>query len=161
MKQIAILLVVISVFSFTWMGSEVRVITFTELQKQTEKRTDDTLYIINFWATWCKPCVAEIPGFIEVTRKFSTQKVKIIFVSLNSVKELPMVEKFVAAKKIQNNVFVLNGGNPNNWIDNIDASWSGSIPATVVYKNGNKVFFKEGGLTQEGLRKTISTNLSN
>jgi thiol-disulfide isomerase/thioredoxin len=156
MKKISLILLTAVFFSFLWMSTQVGVINFAQLQKLTESKKNDTLYVVNFWATWCVPCVKEMPAFIEADKKFAAQKVKVIFVSLNSAKELPNVEKFTATKNILNPVFLLNAGNPNDWINKIDPSWSGSIPATAMYKKGKKVFFKEGGFTQEEIDAAIT-----
>jgi len=142
--------------SFVCLKRKVEVVNFIQLQKQAESKTNDTLYVVNFWATWCKPCVQEMPFFEEAATKFSSQKVKVIYVSLNSLKELPAVEKYTETKNIQNWMFLLNAGNPNDWVDKVDKSWSGSIPATIMYKGGKKVFFKEGEFTQEEINSVIT-----
>src|ERR1700758_866944 len=134
--------------SFIGISKKVDVVTYAQLKEQTELENNDTLYVVNFWATWCGPCVKEMSFFEESSKMFANQKVKIIYVCLNSVKELAGVESFVKAKKIQNQVLLLNESNPNNWIDKIDGGWSGAIPATVMYKRSEKVFFKEGDFTQ-------------
>lgn len=119
----------------------------------------DTLYIVNFWATWCKPCVEEMPYFVAAADKFSHQKVKVIFVSLNSVKEKATVQKFVTDKNIQQEVLLLNAGNPNVWINEIDSSWSGAIPATVFFKNGKKELFYEGEFSAPQLDSIIQSKI--
>lgn len=134
---------------------EIRVINLAQLKSETQKPGNDTLYVVNFWATWCKPCVAEMPYFTRAAEQFAPQKVKVVFVSLNTVKEKSAVEKFVAERQIKQDVLLLSAGNPNAWIDSIDAGWGGSIPATVMYKNGKKVFFYEGELTQHELDSII------
>ncbi len=138
--------------------SNVKIVTFLQLQQQAENKKNDTLYVLNFWATWCKPCIEEIPFFEEASRKFVVEKIKIIYVSLNSVKEIKSVQHFITTQQISNTVLLLNATNPNDWIDKIDSSWSGAIPATVMYKNGKKVFFKEGDFTQEEIILTINKN---
>jgi thiol-disulfide isomerase/thioredoxin len=147
--------------SFVCLNKKVEVINFAQLQEQAESKTNDTLYVVNFWATWCKPCVQEMPFFEETATKFSSQKVKIIYMSLNSLKELPTVEKHIETKNIQNRVFLLNAGNPNDWVDKVDKTWSGSIPATIMYKGGKKVFFKEGEFTQEEINEVITNKNQN
>ena len=156
MKKAFVISTVCILFSFIWISNRVSVLNFAQLQKQAEDKKNDTLYVVNYWATWCMPCVKEMPFFETAGTTFATQKVKVLFVSLNSLKELANVEKFVETKNIQNKVFLLNAGNPNDWIDKVDPSWSGSIPATVMYKKGKKVFFKEGGFTQEEINATIT-----
>ena len=136
---------------------KVEVIKLEQLQAKTIQQKNDTLYVVNFWATWCKPCVAEMPYFEEANSKFAAQKVKVIFVSLNYTRELTTVEKFIKQKKIQSPCYLLDAGNPNVWIDKIEPKWGGSIPATIMYKNGKKVFFHEGEFTQIELDLIIKT----
>jgi thiol-disulfide isomerase/thioredoxin len=135
-------------------GAKVTSVNLSQLQNASQK-ADDTLYVVNFWATWCKPCVAEMPYFRSADEKFKSQKVKVLFVTLNSPKELSMVNKFVSDNHVKQDVTLLDAGNPNNWIDKIDSSWSGAIPATAMYKEGKKVFFREGEFTQQELDSII------
>lgn len=132
----------------------VTIVTLPQLQVETQI-ANDTLYIANFWATWCKPCVEEMPYFEAAIKKFGTQKVKLIFVSLNSVKEKAAVEKFVAKNNIAAEVVLLDAGNPNVWINQLEPDWTGSIPATLFYKNGKKVLFHEGELNPTQLDSII------
>jgi thiol-disulfide isomerase/thioredoxin len=138
-------------------GNKVIVVNFEQLQSYTTHKTNDTLYVVNFWATWCDPCVKELPAFQQEQKKYANRKVKFLFVSMNSAKELGKVQNFIDNQKLGGTVFLLNGGNPNDWIDKIDSSWSGSIPATVMYKSAKKVYFREGEFTPEALDKVIQT----
>ncbi|MGP8214125.1 MAG: TlpA family protein disulfide reductase [Bacteroidia bacterium] len=138
--------------------THVGIVNFEQLQSQAEKMQNDTLYVVNFWATWCDPCVKELPSFEAAYKKYSHNKVKMIFVSLNSPKEISKVAQFSAGKQLEPEVLLLDSGNPNDWIDKIDSSWSGAIPATVLYKHGKKLYFHEGELTQDNLYKIIETH---
>lgn len=137
--------------------SHVTVVTFEQMKAEAATKHNDTLYVVNFWATWCEPCVKEIPYFQQAYKKYNHNKVKMIFVSLNAPRELAKVEQFTNDKNLGPEVLLLNGGNPNDWIDKVDSSWSGAIPATVIYKHGKKLYFHEGELTQDELNKTIET----
>jgi thiol-disulfide isomerase/thioredoxin len=137
----------------------VKTVNMQQLQAMAAQQNNDTLYVVNFWATWCKPCVGEMPYFEKADAAFKPKKVKVVFVSLNSARELPAVEKFVADKSIKPEVVLLSAGNPNAWIDSIDQSWSGAIPATAMYRNGKKVFFREGEFTQSDLDSIIQTKI--
>lgn len=114
---------------------------------------DDTLYIINFWATWCKPCVVELPYFEEVNRAYADQPVRVILVSLdfkNQVKK--RLIPYVINNNIGSKVIVLHEPDANAWIDKVDPEWDGAIPATVIYRNDNWWFypkeFKENELKE-------------
>ncbi len=138
-------------------GNKVTVVNFEQLQNCAEKKHNDTLYVVNFWATWCEPCVKELPAFQQEDKKYAKRKVKFIFVSMNSPKELGKVQNFTDNQKLEGTLLLLNGGNPNDWIDKVDSSWSGSIPATAMYKSGKKVYFREGDFTPETLDKIIQS----
>lgn len=158
MKKLKILVLGVFLCGFTGPTKRVPKITFEQLE-QICRQNNDTLYVVNYWATWCKPCVAEMPFFTESAKKFSAKKVKVVFVSLNAQKEMAKVEAFVTNKKIEQPVYLLNAGNPNVWIDKVDPTWGGSIPATIMYKQKEKVFFKEGEFTQTELDSIINLKL--
>lgn len=114
---------------------------------------NDTLYIINFWATWCKPCVEELPYFIQLSDTLKDKKVKVILVNTDMKKELDTkVKSFLVSKKIGLQVIHINETNANNWIDKVNTEWSGAIPATWFIR-GSKGFehFKEGEFTFDEL----------
>jgi thiol-disulfide isomerase/thioredoxin len=139
----------------------VKVVTFANLDDVIKKH-DNKLYVVNFWATWCKPCVSELPDFMEVNRKFKTNpRFKMILVSLDMASEAKTsVRSFLLKNKIDAEVYLLDDNKRmNEWIPAIDKSWTGAIPATVVYLNGKKIDFIEGKLSKEELIKIINNYL--
>ena len=120
---------------------------------------NDTLYVVNFWATWCKPCVQEMPYFEASSQKFKNQKVKFIFVSTNYAREAEQVKSFINQKKVQSDVLLIKAGTPNSWIDANDSSWSGAIPATIMYRKGKTALFHEGEFTQAQLDSVIQKQI--
>ncbi|NBL64134.1 redoxin domain-containing protein [Flavobacterium sp. NST-5] len=119
------------------------------------KQENDTLYVINFWATWCKPCVEELPHFEKLNRVAKNSKTKVLLVSIDFPK---MVESkllpYIKENNIQSEVVLLNDPDANSWIPKVDVSWSGAIPATIIYKNSEKRFF-EKSFTYEELETEI------
>jgi len=102
-------------------------------------KEDDTTYVINFWATWCAPCIKELPYFEKLHT--DNPKVKVILVSLDSRKDLEKkLIPFVDRKKITAQVVLLSDKDYNAWLDKIDASWSGAIPATLILNGKRKLF---------------------
>lgn len=159
MKSIYSLLLIIYISLASISASaQIETITLEQLQAKTIRTDNDTLYIVNFWATWCGPCVAELPYFEQAAKDNADKKVKILLISLDFPSEKAKVISFAAKRKIQNEVYLLNAGDPNKWIDQIDSSWDGAIPTTVFYKAGKKVFFHEGDLTQAELNEKIKNH---
>lgn len=107
---------------------------------------NDTVYVINFWATWCVPCVKELPYFEELSNHYKNQKVKVILVSLDYKKQAETrVLPFLKQKNIASTVVILDEPDYNSWIDKVDPSWGGAIPATLfVGKQGaNRLFYEK------------------
>lgn len=122
--------------------------------------TNDTLYIINFWATWCRPCVAELPYFDKLETTFADQKIKVILVSLDSKKIaasslIPFIEK----KKLKSEVWLLHQPDFDSWLPQVSPEWSGSIPATVMVK-GNKYLFFEQSFEEDQLNYQVKNFLN-
>lgn len=132
-----------------------------ELIKHTSSK--DTLYIINFWATWCAPCVAELPEFNALYKRYEGKPVKIVMVSLDFKEDYPYkLARFLERKKLLPEVVWLSDTNPNVFIPKIDNSWEGSIPATVIVHPG-KGFkkFIEGSVTERQIGKIADGVMKN
>jgi len=97
----------------------------------------DSIYIINFWATWCGPCVKEIPMFNSLQERYAGKPVKIILVSVDFKNDYPSkIEKFIKKKKLTPEVVWFSETNANEFIPKIENTWQGSIPATLVLQPG-------------------------
>jgi len=123
------------------------------------KMNDDTTYVINFWATWCLPCVKELPFFEQINVKYGN-RVKVILVSLDMPKKVETsLIPFIIKKKLQSEVIHLDDPDANSWIEKVDKNWSGAIPATYIYnKKGSK--FYERSFTFEELEQEVLTILN-
>lgn len=107
-------------------------------------KKDGKTYVVNFWATWCGPCVKELPYFEKLNSEYKNKNVEVILVSL----DFPhLYEKklkpFIKKKQLKSKVIALDDPDMNSWIPKVDKSWSGSIPATVIYKNDERKFFEK------------------
>jgi thiol-disulfide isomerase/thioredoxin len=138
-----------------------KTVNYDELKSVIQKE-DGKLYVVNFWATWCKPCIEELPAFMAVNEEYkSDPNFKMILVSMDNKKQLDSkVKNFIEKNNMKVDVYLLDDNKRmNEWIPATDPKWSGAIPATVFYKNGEKVFFKELELTQFELEDLIEENL--
>jgi thiol-disulfide isomerase/thioredoxin len=121
------------------------------------EKDNDTLYIINFWATWCKPCIQELPYFEEVHEKYKTEKIKVILVSLDFKKHMDKrVIPFIEKNNIQSKVVLLNDGKPTYWIDSVSEDWSGAIPATLFYNRDKRIFKEQEFYSLEDIESIIT-----
>lgn len=100
---------------------------------------NDTTYVINFWATWCKPCVAELPWFEQFHEEMSNQPVKVVLVSMDFPKQYESkLLPFVQERQLKAQVIALADMDYNSWIDKVSTEWDGAIPFTLIYKNKHR-----------------------
>ena len=132
------------------------VVKFDALQKILDTKSDQ-IQVINFWATWCAPCVKELP----LLEKINAQKnlnTKITLINLDYADKLDKVNEFMVRKNIQSDVLLLDDIDYNSWIDKVDKSWSGAIPATLIINpRTGKRKFVEKELKEGELENLIAT----
>lgn len=143
-------------FCINSMHSQVQKISIGQLEQVLSSKYD-SVYVINFWATWCKPCIEELPYFEEAHHEFKKSNVRILLVSLDMASELErIVIPFIQKKKMLSEIVLLDEPDPNSWIDRIEPSWTGSLPATIIFNNSlKKRSFQEKQLTKEELFSII------
>ena len=125
-------------------------------------KNNDTVYVVNFWATFCKPCVAELPYFISICNKYKDQKVKLLLVSLDLPDYYPAkIAAFAKKNNFNTAIAWLNETNADIFCPMIDKKWSGAIPATIVVNNksGYKKFV-EDEMKPEAFEATLKLAIS-
>jgi len=124
-------------------------------------RQNDTIYVINFWATWCTPCVKEFPHFEKLALENSSKKVKVLMINMDFPDQFQKrLIPFLKARKSKLDVIMLDDPNQNEWINKVDESWSGSLPATLIYSKANRAFF-ESELSFEELNNALKKQFVN
>ncbi|TGE12240.1 TlpA disulfide reductase family protein [Hymenobacter elongatus] len=137
-------------------AQQVTVIKLPELQKRLS-RQNDTTYVVNFWATWCAPCVKELPYFDQLSTTYARQKVKVLLVSLDYASQLDKkVKPFVRRRGLRSEVVLLNETDPNSWLDKVDGKWSGALPFTLIYNQKKQL---RAAFEQEFTQAELTTQL--
>jgi len=136
--------------------NKAEIIKLKQLQEHIQAPTDH-IKVINFWATWCAPCVKEMPLFEELNATRTDVKVTLVSMDLDLDSNPEKVYRFIDRRKIKSQVFILDEQNPNAWIDKIDKTWSGALPATLIINGATgKRKFVERELHEGDLEKLIA-----
>ena len=152
-KLVTILMVIL--FTMVAQGQELKRVKITDLEKTIAE--SKTPLIINFWATWCIPCLEEIPYFMKEAKKHVKDSLTLLLVSLDMKEAYPaQIRKSIAKRKITVPVQWLNESNADYFCPRVDPKWSGAIPASLFinHKTGYRKFFEEQ-LSHEDLKKEI------
>jgi len=119
----------------------------------------NTTEVVNFWATWCAPCIKELPYFEKLNSE--NKQVKVVLVSLDFKNQFESkLVPFLKKKSIKSEVVLLTDKDYNSWLPKVDNEWSGSIPATLIIKNGKKTFAERVFSDYEELNQFVNSNIN-
>lgn len=130
-----------------------KIISFPQFEEMVHA-SSEKIRIYNFWATWCGPCVKEMPYFENIHA--ADASVELVFISMDDGRKPERVTSFLKKKGIKAPVYLLNDVDYNKWIDKVDPTWSGAIPATLFIKPDGTKSFHEGEMTEEELKSIIN-----
>jgi peroxiredoxin len=127
-----------------------------ETIKSLIKNDSDKFRLINVWATWCGPCVAEFPYFVEINRMYRNRDFEFISVSADNPNQIEKVEKFLKKVYASNTNFLVNEADKYKLIEAIDKDWQGALPYTIFVAPGGKILYsKQGEINPLQLKKLI------
>tara|TARA_B100000965_G_scaffold37898_1_gene27976 strand:- start:217 stop:702 length:486 start_codon:yes stop_codon:yes gene_type:complete len=138
--------IIIIIFSFLFSCNDIsnksiEVVDFDGFYNKIDLSSDYT-YVINFWATWCSPCVKELPYFESVNKEYSDKNVKVILVSLDFPSQIESkLKPYIKMNKIKSNVILLDDSKMNKWVPRVSEKWDGGIPATLIVNSSNYNFY--------------------
>jgi thiol-disulfide isomerase/thioredoxin len=110
--------------------------------------------VMNFWATWCQPCVEEIPLFIKLQQEHP--EISVVGISMDELDHEPQVQVFARKHAMNYKVVLREGDDFEKMVNSIDPAWIGALPATFVFKNGTRVYSKTGSITEQELKQAVS-----
>jgi len=156
MKKIVLSLALLLALS-AGASAQVKMLSLSQLQKRINN--PDTVYVVNFWATWCKPCIEELPYFEKLQAINKNKPLKVLLVSMDFESKLPAVKAFAQTHKLASEVYLAQRNSDQELIDAIDKDWSGALPGTLIV-NGKKGIrkFHEQEFTYDELNKLYQTN---
>jgi peroxiredoxin len=116
----------------------------TKLVKNDSKK----LLLINVWATWCGPCVAELPEFITMNRMYRRRPFHLVTISLDTPEKdeetlKVLKEKHVAATNYRSAI-----KDRDRFADLLDKEWPGPVPYTLIIEPGGKVLYRKSGAVE-------------
>jgi len=122
-------------------NDKIKVVDFEGLYSHLDLSTDNT-YVVNFWATWCSPCVKELPYFENINEEFANKNVKVILVSLDFPSQIESkLKPYLKSNNIKSNVILLDDSKMNKWIPRVSENWDGGIPATLIVNKSTYNFY--------------------
>jgi len=133
MKRIVLLMICLLPAMYQASAQNIRKVKIDELVHMID--TSSVPLVVNFWATWCGPCVREIPWFEKTVAAYGN-KVKLLLVSIDFGEDYPVsIREFVKKQGYQSQVVWLNETNADIFCPRIDKSWDGAIPVTLMVNN--------------------------
>lgn len=156
MKTFFTLLFIFSAFLMN--AQRLEVMNYEQLEQRLNTESD-TVYLVNFWATWCRPCVEELPDFLKLNEELKNENFKLILVSLDFSNQIEKrVKPFIKSRSIDAEVIVLDDPDANTWISKVDESWDGAIPVSLIIHQNKKEFYGST-LTYEELKKIVNPKI--
>ena len=151
-----LLLLTVGLAAQDWNREDVKTYYSFDEFEEILSRDNDTTYVVNFWATWCAPCVKELPYFEKMNSSLASDKLKVVLVSLDFEKHIDSrLIPFLNERKIESEVVLLLDKKESQWIDRVDPEWSGAIPITVVYNNEKRGFYERVFHSEKELKDLI------
>ena len=112
--------------------------------------------LVNFWATWCAPCVAEFDEFVTINRMYRHRDFELVLVSLNQPDEEKQVLEFLKKHQASNKNLIFGSSDRTPLINAFDPAWQGEVPLTVLIDPEGKIVHRESGsIDALALRRAI------
>ncbi|MDX1629313.1 MAG: TlpA disulfide reductase family protein, partial [Fulvivirga sp.] len=129
--------------------NQAEIIKYAQLDQLINENSNQ-IRIFNFWATWCAPCIKELPYFEALPGQMNGRNIDVKLISVDFIEELAKVNKFIERKNLTSEVLLLDEPDGNTWIDKVNKNWSGAIPATYIVdlQTGREKFIE--GVLEEG-----------
>ena len=136
MKKISALAIAFLLINTLSFGQTIKKVKITDVLKIAD--TSTVPIVINFFATWCRPCVQELPWFQKTVPNFQNKGVKLLLVSLDYADDYPkQIISFAKEHNINAQIVWLDEADPNYFCPKVDKRWEGTIPVSLMVNNAN------------------------
>jgi peroxiredoxin len=123
--------------------------------KELLKNNSDKLRLINVWATWCGPCVEELPSFVAMNRMYRARDFELITISADNPEKKDKVLKALQKLQLSNTNYLFSIDDKYQLIEAIDPNWKGALPYTVLVEPGGKIVYAKQGTINAAEMKTM------
>ena len=123
--------------------------------KDIIKNNSDKLRLINVWATWCGPCVAEFSSFVDINRMYRDRDFEFISISADNPSQKEKVLRFLQKKQASNTNYLFSEEDKYKLIEAIDPKWQGALPYTMLVEPGGKIVYAEQGIIEPSKMKKL------
>jgi len=139
---------------------KIDLVSIDQLKDLRKNAGADKLLLVNFWATWCAPCIAEFPDLQKMVRMYRKRQINIVDVSINAPDEKNMVLKFLTQQHAINRNLLLNTDDPAEAVPAFGAGWTGAAPFTaLIGMNGEVLYKTQGQMNTLDVKRAILKNL--
>ena len=142
-----------------WAKEPVALDTIDEAGIQNLLKNDSKkLRLINVWATWCGPCVKELPDFMTINKMYRRRDFELITISADKLGKADKALQILQKIRASNKNYIFNGDDTYKMIDLIDKSWQGALPYTLLVEPNGKIIYQKQGTIDPAKMKTLIVN---
>jgi thiol-disulfide isomerase/thioredoxin len=109
------------------------------------KNPTNKLTVINLWATWCGPCIAELPEFVTMNRMYRGRPFRLVTISLDDPEKRDEARRVLTDHHVAVKNYILTTKDRDAFADSLDKEWPGPLPYTMIVAPGGKVLFRKVG----------------
>ena len=109
------------------------------------KNATNKLLVVNVWASWCGPCVAELPDFVTMNRMYRRRPFQMVTLSLDDPAKKPDALKILRDNHVSTANYIVTVANKDKLAEVLDKEWPGPVPYTLVIAPGGKVLYRKSG----------------